>query len=82
MARRPIRGVEGAGTWPGEAKLSGRAVEVTDPEVVKVVVGGEAGESHLFRVDIDRAVITRVEEAMLVIESWAPGRGVSVVRRR
>ncbi len=75
-------GEEGAGTWPGEAKLSGRAVEVTDPLVVKAVVGAEPGDSHLFRVDIAGVVITRVEEAMLVIESWAPGRGVSVVRRR
>ncbi|GLX93809.1 pyridoxamine 5'-phosphate oxidase [Herbidospora sp. NBRC 101105] len=75
-------GEEGSGTWPGEAKLSGRAVEVTDPLVVKSVVGGEPGESHLFRVEIEGAVITRVEDAMLVIESWAPGRGVSVVRRR
>jgi Pyridoxamine 5'-phosphate oxidase len=45
-------------TWSGDAKLSGRAVEVDDPALVARFTGGEeagGGEgdpAHLFRVDI------------------------------
>ena len=61
--------------WPGEAKVSGRAVEI-EP-------GGEDG-SHLFRVDIGQVVLTRVGTPAdhLVIEWWSPEGGLTRVERR
>lgn len=58
------------GEWEGEAKLSGRAVEVP----------GEPG-SHRFRLDITEVVLTRVHGNRLVIESWHPDRGRQVRER-
>jgi hypothetical protein len=55
-------------TWSGEAKLSGRAVEVTK----------EGEQSHSFRADIDEVVWTRVGTPAdhLVIELWRAGEGL------
>src|SRR5919107_926449 len=39
--------------WTGDAKLSGRADEITDPDVRAGVLGEQFGESHLFRADIE-----------------------------
>jgi hypothetical protein len=50
----------------GDAKLSGVAVEAgTQPGLV------------LFNLDITEAVLARVEDDALVIESWHPGRGLN-----
>jgi hypothetical protein len=52
--------------WRGEAKIAGTATEV------------ESGSSaHQFLIDIQEAVITRLNEAgnRLVVESWNPARG-------
>lgn len=59
--------------WEGEAKLSGRAVETTDPTATD--------QPHRFRLDIDEVVLTRVEGGQLAITAWHPGRGVEVHRR-
>jgi Pyridoxamine 5'-phosphate oxidase len=59
--------------WPGDAKIAGRAVEVT-----------EAGAtSHRFRLDISELVVVRLGDPAdhLVIEAWHEGRGVSRLRR-
>jgi hypothetical protein len=58
--------------WIGEAKVAGRAVEVPHDDA-----------SHRFRIDVDEAVLTHLNDAgdRLVIESWHPGRGVEVVER-
>jgi nitroimidazol reductase NimA-like FMN-containing flavoprotein (pyridoxamine 5'-phosphate oxidase superfamily) len=73
-------------SWPGDAKLSGRAVEVTEPEEVQAVVNGAAdpAESHAFRVDISEVVHTRVGDPAdhLVIEFWKEGEGLRRVTRR
>lgn len=58
------------GEWIGDAKIAGRAVEVTD--------GGRPSESaHRFRVDVDEVVLIRVGQPAdhLEIESWHEGRG-------
>ena len=65
--------------WTGDAKVAGRAEEVTDPALVAAVNGGDAGEgapSHLFRADVGEVVVVRLGEPAdhLVIESWRPGR--------
>lgn len=71
------------GGWPGDAKLAGRAVEITEPaeraafwrDYPEPQPPG-VDESHLFRIEPAEVVITRVEPAEgLVIESWHEGRG-------
>jgi Pyridoxamine 5'-phosphate oxidase len=63
--------------WEGDAKLAGRAEEITDPEKVAAINQGAPGTSHLFRADITELSTVRVGEPRdhLVIESWHPGRG-------
>jgi hypothetical protein len=58
--------------WKGEAKISGRAVEVDS-----------GGEAHRFLIDITEAVITRLNETgdRLVVESWNPARGYRKIDR-
>jgi Pyridoxamine 5'-phosphate oxidase len=73
-------------TWAGDAKLSGRAVEVDDPALKQRFAGGggQPDESHLFRVDVTEVVHTRVGDPAdhLVIELWQPGREVRRMERR
>jgi Pyridoxamine 5'-phosphate oxidase len=73
-------------TWAGDAKLSGRAVEVDDPALKERFAGGggQPDESHLFRVDVTEVVHTRVGDPAdhLVIELWQPGREVRRMERR
>jgi hypothetical protein len=73
-------------TWPGDAKLAGRAVEVDDPALKQRFAGGggQPDEPHLFRVDITEVVHTRVGNPAdhLVIELWQPGRDVRRMQRR
>ena len=69
----PVEGQEAQ--WPGEAKISGRAVPAGP------TTEGPAGD--LFHADITEVVITHLdpEATMLVIESWTPLRGLRVVQR-
>jgi hypothetical protein len=69
--------------WDGDAKLSGRAEEVTEPERRLRVFRSRgsdppSSDSHLFRAEIDELVLTALNDAgdMLVIEHWHPGRGL------
>jgi hypothetical protein len=77
----------------GDAKLSGRAEEVTDQETFDWFVGKEREEKgeeppqpfHLFRVDVDQIVLTTLggdPPDHLVIETWRERRGLSRVERR
>lgn len=63
-------------SWAGEAKIAGRAIDVTEPK--------RAGAGHRFRVEITEVVLTRVGEPAdhLVIESWHPERGFQRRERR
>ena len=56
--------------WRGEAKIAGRAVEVSAAD------SPVAGAGRM-RVDISEVVLTTLDEAgsRLVVESWHPGRG-------
>ena len=70
--------------WTGDAKLSGRAVEVDDPALLeKLGAGDQAGDAHLFRVDITELVHTRVGDPPdhLVIDLWQEGAGLRQMRR-
>ena len=68
--------------WSADAKVSGRAVEVTDA-VERTRFASAAGipddgSFELFRVDLDQVVLTAVsdDKTHLVISSWRPGRGL------
>jgi hypothetical protein len=54
------------GSWRGEAKVAGRAIEVPSED-----------DSHGFRIDIEEVVVTglNAERNRLVIESWSPAEG-------
>jgi hypothetical protein len=66
----PVDGAEAA--WPGEAKISGRAVPA-----------GAGGDADMFRADITEVVHTHLDEraTKLVVEWWTPDRGLRRVER-
>ena len=77
----------------GDAKISGRAVEITDPATFDRFVGEEKEEKgeeppqpfHLFRADVGEIVLTTLggdPPDHLVIQTWRERRGVSRVERR
>jgi hypothetical protein len=72
--------------WTGDAKLAGRAEEVTDLKRKATIIGNDAppGSSHLFRADVTELVVVRLGEPAdhLVIETWHAGRGVTRRERR
>ena len=78
--------------WNGDAKVAGRAVELTedaDREVLRAAVrsgGGEVpdGEFELFRVDLTEASVVRLSEAKdhLLVDTWRDGVGTTTVERR
>jgi hypothetical protein len=59
--------------WRGDAKIAGRAVEVTAPRAT----------SHRFRLDIAELVVVRLGEPAdhIVVEAWHEGRGITSLRR-
>ena len=72
--------------WRGDAKLAGRAEEVTDPERIAAINGEGAppGPTHLFRADIAELVVVHLGDPAdhIIIESWHAGRGVERHERR
>ena len=68
----PVEGAEAR--WPGEAKISGRAIAAGTVE-------GQEGD--LFRADIAEVVHTHLDDAatQLVVEWWTPTRGLRRVER-
>jgi Pyridoxamine 5'-phosphate oxidase len=69
----PVEGAEAQ--WPGEAKISGRAV-AAGPVT-------EGGDGDRFHADIAEVVHTHLNGAatMLVIEWWTPDRGLRTIER-
>lgn len=74
----------------GDARVSGRAVAVTDPaataealEVYSQHAGHDAppGPMHLFRVDVTEAMFLKPGGDHLVIEWWTPAKGRQRVER-
>jgi hypothetical protein len=77
----------------GDARMAGRASEVTDPEVIArfTAASAEAHEGveppepfHLFRVDITDVTLIRIGDPPdhLVIESWSAKEGYRKIERR
>lgn len=72
--------------WNGDAKLSGVAQIVDDPQKLRSMSGADAagesaveqpGDGVLYRIDVTEVVLTRVAPTNdhLIIESWTPDRG-------
>ncbi len=59
------------GRWAGDAKLTGRAVEISEPP------DNPHEGAGFFRIDITEVALTYVGDPAdhLVVESWHPGRG-------
>ena len=73
--------------WSGDAKVSGRAVEVTDTAEKAAFAGAveeiPPGDFELFRVELSEAVVVRLNDARdaLLIDVWREGEPVRSVRR-
>ena len=69
----PVEGSEAQ--WPGEAKISGRAIAV--PPVT------DGSDSDSFRAEIADVVHTHLNDAatMLVVEWWTPTHGLRTIER-
>lgn len=69
----PIEGSEAQ--WPGEAKISGRALAAGQI--------GEGSDGDRFRADIAEVVHTHLDEkaTMLVVDWWTPAHGLRRIER-
>jgi hypothetical protein len=70
--------------WKGDAKIAGRAEEITDRGVAEDPEAEDPPEpSHSFRLDITEVSVVALDEPRkhLVIESWHEGRGVTKRQR-
>lgn len=79
----PGPGTEMAG---GDIRISGRAIEVEDPEVIARYVGEvqppDPGSFHLFRTELTEVVRTYIEdEKYLAVQLWRPGAPARTTRR-
>lgn len=74
--------------WSGDAKVAGRAVAVTDADVVAKVLGTQpevpTGPVHLFRADLTEVVLTYLVPPAegLTIDSWHEGVGLRTRLRK
>ncbi|AXI79880.1 pyridoxamine 5'-phosphate oxidase family protein [Peterkaempfera bronchialis] len=70
----------------GDAKVAGRAVEVTDERELaayQAATQPPPGPFHAFRLELDEVVLTEVVGGdRLLIRTWRPGQGVTAVERR
>jgi hypothetical protein len=74
----------------GDAKISGRAIEVTDQPTIddfsrafdETTGYVPPGPFHLFRADVTELVLIQPGGDHLVIESWHDGRGLRRIERK
>lgn len=77
---------EGSTTaWPGDAKIAGRALQVTDPELL-AVYGKDVpeGEALFFHIDITEVVHNSLggdPPDHMVIDFWTPAKGRRLAKR-
>jgi hypothetical protein len=74
----PVEGSEAQ--WPGEAKISGRAIAAGP---IAEGPGGEGPDGERFVADIAEVVHTHLDEkaTMLVVEWWTPTQGMRRIER-
>lgn len=80
---------EDPGAWPGDAKLSGTAIEEHDPARRARVLDHSAtgGQPHdaipVFRLDITEAVLMFMGDPPdhMVVQLWRPGSALKAVKR-
>jgi hypothetical protein len=67
--------------WAGDARISGRAREITDPTERSRFTHDPPGAYPLFVLDIDRVVRVKLDGSPphLLIQTWRPGRPVERV---
>ncbi|WP_405460403.1 pyridoxamine 5'-phosphate oxidase family protein [Streptomyces sp. NBC_00101] len=67
----------------GDARVGGRAIEVTDPALLARFIEEATPPEpfHLFRVEITEVVHTGMDGERIVLRSWTPDRGMRTVRR-
>ncbi|OON74244.1 pyridoxamine 5'-phosphate oxidase family protein [Streptomyces tsukubensis] len=67
----------------GDVRISGRAVEVTDPAEVAIYVEATKPPEpfHLFRTELTEVVRTHVEGAFLYVQVWNPGSPARTLKR-
>ncbi|MGW1865556.1 pyridoxamine 5'-phosphate oxidase family protein [Streptomyces mauvecolor] len=67
----------------GDVRVSGRAVEVTDPAVKAAYAAQVAPPEpfHLFRAELTEVVHTGLENDELVVRAWRPGSALRTLRR-
>ncbi|MFE6739090.1 pyridoxamine 5'-phosphate oxidase family protein [Streptomyces tubercidicus] len=73
----------GADLAGGDVRVSGRAVEVTDPGLVARYAAAVRPPEpfHLFRAELTEVVRTSTKAPYVVVETWAPGRAPRTIRR-
>jgi hypothetical protein len=70
--------------WQGDAKVAGRAEELSDDEIKRLFPERESREPmHSFRLDVSELVVIGLDEPRehMVIESWHEGRGLTTRKR-
>ncbi|RJL22070.1 pyridoxamine 5'-phosphate oxidase family protein [Bailinhaonella thermotolerans] len=70
--------------WEGDAKISGVAVEVTDPELIAKIAPVPSGEAHLFRADIRELTWIRLSDPpeSMLIDHWSETDGRRTFERK
>lgn len=73
----------GAEMADGDVRVSGRAVEIDDPEVIARFIeeADPPQPFHLFRAELTEVVRIGLDGEALVIQSWRPGHPLRAVRR-
>ncbi len=80
-------GTGDASDWHGDAKVSGRAEEITDPdrmrEIFEAMGHPQSGPAHLFRGELSEVSTVRLGEPAdhLVIDSWREGEEPKRIKR-
>ncbi|MDG4862463.1 pyridoxamine 5'-phosphate oxidase family protein [Streptomyces sp. T-3] len=69
----------------GDARIAGRAIEVTDPEVrvryTGVVDPPDPDAFHLFRTELTEVVRTYIDRDQIAVDLWKPGEALRTIRR-
>ena len=80
-------GTGDAPDWHGDAKVSARAEEITDPdrmtEIFAAMGHPQSGPSHLFRAELSELSTVRLGDPAdhLVIDAWREGEPVRRIKR-